>query len=803
MSKINTNKLYPVLPLRDIVIFPGMVSPLFVGREKSTNALDKATKLDKKIVLVTQKNASQDNPESKDIYRVGVMAQILQLLKLPDGTVKVLVEVHQRIEIEEFFENDEILEAEIRVAAEEAKPGIELDVLKRSVISEFEKYIKLNKKINPDIIFSLNEIDNPGILSDVISSHLTIKIKDKQKILEIFNVSQRLEFLLGVIANEILTLNTEEKIHNRVKKQMEKTQREYFLNEQLKAVQKELGDTDDAKSEVVELEKKIKKTKLSAEAREKANSELKKLKMMSPISAEATIIRNYLDWLLSVPWKNHSKNANSLVQSEEILNSDHYGLEKIKERIIEYVAVSKRADSFKGSILCLVGPPGVGKTSLAKSVAAATGRSFARISLGGVKDESEIRGHRRTYIGALPGKIVQSMKKAKTSNPVILLDEIDKMSSDFRGDPSSALLEVLDPEQNSKFIDHYLEVEYDLSNVMFIATSNSYNIPLPLLDRMEIIRLSGYIEDEKVEIAKRHLVSKQKTQHGLKEEEMSISEEAIREIIQFYTKEAGVRNLEKEIAKICRKIVTKIQKEELSNADLPVKVEASDLKKFLGVRKFSFGEVDKDDQIGVTNGLAYTEVGGDILSIEAVALPGKGNIKTTGKLGEVMQESAQAAFSYFKSNSLEFGITPPQYQKRDIHLHVPEGATPKDGPSAGVAMFTSIVSVLTGVAVKKDVAMTGEITLRGNVLPIGGLKEKLLGALRGGITTVLIPRKNLKDLEEIPTTITSKLVIVPIEQAREALKHALISKLEPTSWKEIEKISNISDEKDANEVITH
>jgi ATP-dependent Lon protease len=707
-----------VLPLRDIVVFPHMIVPLFVGREKSVRALEAVMKDDKQILLVAQRNATQDDPSVDDIYRIGTVSTILQLLKLPDGTVKVLVEGGRRAKITSFKETQSYFEAAVETVPDVPGDKKSLDALSRSVVTQFEQYIKLNKKIAPEVLVSLNQIEEPSKLADTVASHLNLKIPEKQELLELNKVSDRLEKAFAHMENEIGVLQVEKKIRGRVKRQMEKTQREYYLNEQLKAIQKELGEGEDGQDENAELEEKIKKTRLSKEAREKATSELKKLRTMSPMSAEATVVRNYLQWILSIPWKKRSKVRNDIVAAEKILNEDHYGLEKVKERIIEYLAVQARSPKVRGPILCLVGPPGVGKTSLGKSVARATGRNFVRMSLGGVRDEAEIRGHRRTYIGSMPGKVIQGMKKAKTSNPLFLLDEIDKLGADWRGDPSSALLEVLDPEQNSTFQDHYLEVDYDLSDVMFVTTANSLRMPQPLMDRMEIIRIPGYTEDEKVEIAKRHLIPKQAEAHGLKKGEWEVTEDAVRDLIRYYTREAGVRNLERELANLARKSVKEIV---TKKADKML-IDMENVETFAGVRKFRFGETEEEDMVGVVTGLAWTEVGGEILTIESVLLPGKGNVKQTGKLGDVMQESVSAALSYVRSRALRFGIKPPFFEKRDIHVHVPEGATPKDGPSAGIAMATSIVSVLTGIPVRRDVAMTGEITLRGRVLPIGGLK---------------------------------------------------------------------------------
>ncbi|WP_235868141.1 endopeptidase La [Paremcibacter congregatus] len=773
---------YPVLPLRDIVVFPHMIVPLFVGREKSVKALEDVMSNDKKILLVSQKDANDDDPDVDDIFTVGTVANVLQLLKLPDGTVKVLVEGSARARITHFLDNEEYFEAEAELDQPVVEDTDELKGLVRSVVKQFEQYIKLNKKIPPEVLTSVNQIDDPAKLSDVVASHLSLTISSKQELLENSDLMSRLEKIYSVMEGEIGVMQVEKKIRHRVKNQMEKTQREYYLNEQLKAIQKELGEADEAKDELVELEEKITKTKLSKEAKEKAQAELKKLKSMSPMSAEATVVRNYLDWILSIPWSKNSKAKLDLVEAENILNADHYGLEKVKERILEYLAVQKRTQKIKGPILCLVGPPGVGKTSLGKSIARATGRDFVRFSVGGVRDEAEIRGHRRTYIGSMPGKVIQSMKKAGSSNPMFLLDEIDKMGADFRGDPSSALLEVLDPEQNSKFNDHYLEVDYDLSNVMFVTTANTLNMPQPLLDRMEVISLSGYTEEEKVEIARRHLIPKQMKDHGLKDEEWSISEGALKDLIRSYTREAGVRNLEREIARLVRKAV----KEIVLGKVKAVKVTTRNLEKYGGVKRFAYGELEDVDMIGVTTGLAWTEVGGVILQIEAITSPGKGKVTVTGKLGDVMQESIQAAMSYVRSRALDFGIQPSVFNKNDIHIHLPEGATPKDGPSAGVGMITSIVSVLTNNAVRRDVAMTGEISLRGRVLPIGGLKEKLLAALRSGIKTVLIPEENVKDLAEIPDNVIRGLDIKAVSRVDEVLEVALAESLTPLAPEDVE-----------------
>jgi len=775
MSEQSTSAIFPVLPLRDIVVFPHMIVPLFVGREKSIHALEEVMKDDKQILLVAQKNAAQDDPGRDDIYRVGTISSVLQLLKLPDGTVKVLVEGQARARITSFIDNPRFFQVRAELLSDRPSDPREIEALVRAVTSQFDQLVKLSKKVPPEVLVSLQQIDDPGKLADTIAAHLTLKIPEKQQLLETTSLAERLERLYAFMEGEISVLQVEKRIRTRVKRQMEKTQREYYLNEQMKAIQKELGELEDGKDELGELEKRIKKTKLSKEAREKAQAELKKLRTMSPMSAEATVVRNYLDWLLSIPWNKRTKVSTDLKQAQEILDADHYGLEKVKERIIEYLAVQQRVGKMKGPILCLVGPPGVGKTSLGKSLAKATGRNFVRVSLGGVRDEAEIRGHRRTYIGSMPGKIIQGMKKAKSSNPLFMLDEIDKLGSDFRGDPSSALLEVLDPEQNANFNDHYLEVDYDLSDVMFVCTANTLRMPQPLLDRLEIIRIPGYTEDEKIEIAKRHLIPKQRKQHGLKEEEWSISDEALVDLIRYYTREAGVRNLEREIANLARKSLREI----LAEGKKAVKITRKNLEKYAGVRRYRFGEAELEDQIGVTTGLAWTEVGGELLQVEAVTVPGKGKMTVTGKLGEVMQESVQAARSWVRSRARELGIPVETFDKTDIHVHVPEGATPKDGPSAGVAMVTSIVSVLTRIPVKASVAMTGEITLRGRVLPIGGLKEKLLAALRGGLQTVIIPKENEKDLAEIPDNVKKALKIVPVATIDEVLRLALVRVPEP------------------------
>ncbi|MDX9859819.1 MAG: endopeptidase La [Rhodospirillales bacterium] len=795
--------LYPVLPLRDIVVFPHMIVPLFVGRERSVRALEDVMKNDKQILLVAQKNAAQDDPTTEDIYHVGTVSTVLQLLKLPDGTVKVLVEGGQRARILDYADNADFFQARVEPIVEQEGESKELEALGRSVVTQFEQYIRLNKKIPPEVLVSINQIEDPGKLADTVASHLALKISEKQELLEIATVAERLERVYSHMESEIGVLQVEKKIRNRVKRQMEKTQREYYLNEQLKAIQKELGETEDGRDEAAELEERITKTKLSKEAREKALGEVKKLKSMSPMSAEATVVRNYLDWILSIPWKKHSRVKKDIRQAQEVLDTDHYGLEKVKERILEYLAVQQRTNQVKGPILCLVGPPGVGKTSLGQSIARATGRNFVRMSLGGVRDESEIRGHRRTYIGSMPGKIIQAMKKAKTSNPLFLLDEVDKIGQDWRGDPASALLEVLDPEQNATFNDHYLEVDYDLSDVLFVTTANTMNMPAPLLDRMEIIRIPGYTEDEKVEIAKRHLIAKQLKANGLKKGEWTISDEAIRDIIRYYTREAGVRNLERELASLTRKAIKQIMMGERQK----ITVSRRNLESYLGVRRFRYGEAETEDMVGITTGLAWTEVGGELLSIEALMVPGKGKMTITGKLGSVMQESIQAARSFVQSRALRYGIKPPIFTKKDIHVHVPEGAIPKDGPSAGVGMVTSIVSVLTGIPVRRDVAMTGEITLRGRVLPIGGLKEKLLAALRGNLKTVLIPKDNEKDLAEIPDNVKRHLRIIPVSTVDEVLKNALTAPLTPIEWNEDDESASIAaasaDDEEVSGVVTH
>ncbi|MDG1519945.1 MAG: endopeptidase La [Yoonia sp.] len=771
---------YPVLPLRDIVVFPHMIVPLFVGREKSVRALEEVMQDDKQILLSSQIDPSEDDPAQDGIYKAGVLANVLQLLKLPDGTVKVLVEGRDRVRITGFMENENYFEVSAEYLTEMPGNEEELEPLARSVAAEFERYAKIKKNIPEEAMAAVGEAVEPSKLADLVAGHLGIEVDQKQGLLETLSVSERLEKVFGMMQGEMSVLQVEKKIKTRVKTQMERTQREYYLNEQMKAIQKELGDGEDGQNEVVELEARIEETKLSKEAREKVDAELKKLKNMSPMSAEATVVRNYMDWILGVPWGVKSRTKKDLGKAQKVLDDDHYGLEKVKERIVEYLAVQQRSAKLKGPIMCLVGPPGVGKTSLGKSVAKATGREFIRISLGGVRDESEIRGHRRTYIGSMPGKIIQALKKAKTTNPLILLDEIDKMGQDFRGDPASAMLEVLDPEQNSTFVDHYLEVEYNLSNVMFLTTSNSYNMPGPLLDRMEIISLSGYTEDEKCEIAKQHLLPKVMKNHGLKPKEFSISDDALLLMVRVYTREAGVRNLERELAKVARKAVTKIVKNEAE----VIAVTADNLDDFLGVKKHKFGLAEETDQVGVVTGLAWTSVGGELLNIEALRLPGKGRMKTTGKLGDVMKESIDAASSYVQSIAPEIGVKPPKFDTLDIHVHVPDGATPKDGPSAGLAMVTSIVSVLTGIPVRKDIAMTGEVSLRGNAMPIGGLKEKLLAALRGGIKTVLIPVDNEKDLPEIPDSVKEGLQIIAVKHVSEVLEHALVSKPEAIEWDE-------------------
>ncbi|GAA5190982.1 endopeptidase La [Ferrimonas gelatinilytica] len=760
----------PVLPLRDVVVYPHMVIPLFVGRPKSISCLEAAMEQDKQVLLVAQREADQDDPEQDDIYPVGTVASILQLLKLPDGTVKVLVEGGQRARISEFTDLDPFFVADAEFLPFKPVPEREEEVLVRTAISQFEGYIKLNKKIPPEVLTSLNGIDEAARLADTMAAHMPLKLEDKQAVIEMVDVTERLEFLMATMESEIDILQVEKKIRGRVKKQMEKSQREYYLNEQMKAIQKELGELDDAPDEFEALAQKIEEAKMPAEAKEKATAELNKLKMMSPMSAEATVVRSYVDWMVGVPWTKRSKVKKDLAVASEILDADHYGLEKVKDRILEYLAVQARVKQLKGPILCLVGPPGVGKTSLGQSIARATGRKYVRMALGGVRDEAEIRGHRRTYIGSMPGKLIQKMSKVGVKNPLFLLDEIDKMSSDMRGDPASALLEVLDPEQNSAFNDHYLEVDYDLSDVMFVATSNSMNIPGPLLDRMEVIRLSGYTEDEKLNIAKQHLLDKQLKRNGVKADELEITDEAIIGIIRYYTREAGVRSLEREISKICRKAVKQLL---LGMVKKPVRVDASNLKEFLGVQRFDYGKAEESNRIGQVTGLAWTEVGGDLLTIETTSVPGKGKLTYTGSLGDVMQESIQAAMTVVRARAEKLRVNSDFYEKRDIHVHVPEGATPKDGPSAGIAMCTALVSSLTGNPVRSDVAMTGEITLRGEVLPIGGLKEKLLAAHRGGIKRVLIPKENERDLEEIPDNVKQDLEIKAVRWIDEVLELAL------------------------------
>jgi len=798
MSEI---KILPILPLRDIVVFPHQPVPLFVGREKSVRALEEAMKNEgKQILLATQKDKDDDDPAPDGIYDVGVVATVLQLLKLPDGTVKVLVEGRARAGVSRFTDQSEFYEAEIAYVAEDGAGSAEAEALSRAVVEQFENYVKLNKKVPPEALAAIPQIENPGELADRIASHLSVKIAEKQQLLEVFNVVKRLEKVYALMEGEISVMQTEKKIRNRVKRQMEKTQREYYLNEQMKAIQRELGEQDDQRDELLELEKRIKKTKLSKEARSKAEGELKKLRNMSPMSAESTVVRNYLDWLLSIPWGKAKIKPIDLQKAEDILEGDHYGLEKVKERILEYLAVQSRVGSLKGPILCLVGPPGVGKTSLGRSIAKATGREFVRVSLGGVRDEAEIRGHRRTYIGSMPGKIIQSMKKAKSTNAFFLLDEIDKMGSDWRGDPSSALLEVLDPAQNSTFADHYLEVDYDLSPVMFVTTANSLNMPQPLLDRMEIIRIPGYTEDEKLEIAKRHILAKLTKDHGLTPEEFVVPDASIRDLIRYYTRESGVRSLERELGNLARKTVRDLARENL----LSITIDEERLAKYAGVRKYKYGEMDTEDQVGIITGLAYTDFGGDILTIEAVKMPGKGRMTVTGNLKDVMKESISAANSYVRSRATKFGIEPPSFERTDVHIHVPDGATPKDGPSAGAAMATAIVSVLTGIPIKKDIAMTGEVTLRGRVTAIGGLKEKLLAALRSGVKTVLIPSENEKDLAEVPENVKSEMKIIPVSTMDEVLSHALTRQPVAIEWSEADAPPvNVQDDTDLEAVLTH
>ena len=804
MLGLSKGHTYAVLPLRDIVVFPHMIVPLFVGREKSVQALEHVMHEDKQILLVTQKSPTDDDPGPAALYNVGTIGTILQLLKLPDGTVKVLVEGGERVTISRYVEGKNYLEAEVVPITDTAEPNEEVEALGRAVMTQFEQYVKLNKKIPPEVIVSVNQIEEPSKMADTIASHLALKIEQKQELLEVASAFERLERIFGFMEGEIGVLQVEKRIRNRVKRQMEKTQREYYLNEQMKAIQKELGEGESGLDELGELEKKINEAKLSKEAGDRAQHELKKLRQMSPMSAEATVVRNYLDWILSVPWSKRSRVKKNIKEAEKILNKDHYGLEKVKERILEYLAVQQRTKKVKGPILCLVGPPGVGKTSLGQSIAKATNRNFVRMSLGGVRDESEIRGHRRTYIGAMPGKVIQGMKKAKTTNPLFLLDEVDKLGSDWRGDPSSALLEVLDPEQNSSFQDHYLELDYDLSDVMFVCTANTIQtMPRPLLDRMEIIRISGYTEDEKLEIVRRHLLKKQIQAAGLKAAEFSISDNAIRDLIRYYTREAGVRNLEREISNLCRKAI----KEILMKGKGSVSISPRNLEKYAGVKKFSFGEIEDQNRVGVVNGLAYTETGGDLLSIEAVVMPGKdGKLSVTGNLKDVMKESVTVAEMLIKSRAAQYGISYETLKDQQIHVHVPEGATPKDGPSAGAAMVTAIMSALTNIEVRKDIAMTGEVNLRGNVTEIGGLKEKLLAALRGGITKVLIPHDNEKDLAEIPANVRKELEIVPVRSIDEVLMHALLSMPKSQDTESQAKISGLAKDAPDNkgdDVIRH
>ena len=781
MSKNDDKQNIPILPLRDIVVFPHMIVPLFVGREKSVLALETVMAQNKQILLLTQTDASTEEPSSDDLYRVGTLGTILQLLKLPDGTVKVLVEGGRRAQVSEINDSSDFLLGTVQEIYEDKITDPEIIALGRAAIHHFEDYIKLNKKIASEVLSSVNQLEDTNKIADTLASHVAVSIEDKQQLLEKLDVRARLERLYELMDGEISVLQVERRIRSRVKRQMEKTQREYYLNEQMKAIQKELGETEDGKNEIDEIEEKVNKAKLPKEAKDKAFIEIKKLRNMGPMSAEATVVRNYLDWMVALPWKKASRLKIDIQQARQILDDDHHGLDKVKERIIEFLAVQKRTKKNKGPILCLVGPPGVGKTSLGKSIARASGRQFVRMALGGVRDEAEIRGHRRTYIGSMPGKILHGMKKAEKNNPLFLLDEIDKLGADWRGDPSSALLEVLDPAQNNTFQDHYLEVDFDLSNVMFITTANSLNMPEPLLDRMEIIQLSGYTEDEKIEIAINHLLPRQLKEHGIKESEIKISQDCIRDVIRYYTREAGVRALERSLARIVRKALTQIVMGETNSLE----INQENLSDFMGVKKFKFGEIDSDDQVGVVTGLAWTKVGGELLQVESVRVPGKGKISSTGKLGDVMKESIQAAEFFVKSKAKDFGIDLTIAEKSDIHVHVPEGATPKDGPSAGIAMVTSIISAHLGLAVKKDVAMTGEITLRGQVLPIGGLKEKLLAALRGGIKTVIIPKDNEKDLEEIPDNVKSDLKIIPVSIVDEVVNLAFVESPKPL----VEKIS--------------
>ena len=802
---MNINKI-PVLPLRDIVVFPHMVVPLFVGRDKSVKALESVMKGDKKIMLITQKSASVDDPKKNDLFDFGTVANVLQLLKLPDGTVKVLVEGLNRASINVFFENEDFLQADVDQIIETIDSSDkQLRAMSKSTTDEFDKYVNLNKKIPPEVLGTINEIDELGKLSDTIASHLSIKLSDKQQILESVDLYERFEKILSFIQSELDVLQVEKKIRGRVKNQMEKTQREYYLNEQMKAIQKELGENEDGKDDISEYEEKIEKTKLTKEAKEKCYAEIKKIRSMSPMSAESSVIRNYLDWILSIPWGKKTKVKKDINFAKQVLDEDHYGLEKVKERILEYLAVQQRIKKMKGPILCLVGAPGVGKTSLGKSIARSTGRKFVRMSLGGVRDEAEIRGHRRTYIGSMPGKVLQMMKKAGSSNPLFLLDEIDKLGADYRGDPSSALLEVLDPEQNNTFNDHYLEVDYDLSDTMFLTTANTLRMPPALLDRMEIIRIAGYTEDEKVQIAKQHLIPEIMKKHGLKDGELIIEDNAVTSLIRYYTREAGVRSLEREIANLARKAIKKIVAGEIKN----LTIDEINVNEYAGVKKYKYGEIDADDQVGIVTGLAWTEVGGDILPIEAVIMPGKGIMTITGKLGDVMKESIQAAKSYVRSRCIDFGIKPTVFPVRDIHIHVPEGAIPKDGPSAGLAMVTSIVSVLTGIPVRKDIAMTGEVTLRGKALGIGGLKEKLLAALRAGTKTVIVPKENEKDLEDIPDNVKEGLELIFVDNVDDVLKIALTKPLIPIEWDESESVNSsneISDDdqdQDQDPLLTH
>ena len=800
-----TNKI-PVLPLRDIVVFPHMVVPLFVGRDKSVQALESVMKGDKKIMLITQKSASIDDPKKNDLFDFGTVANVLQLLKLPDGTVKVLVEGLNRASINVFFENKDFLQADIDAIDEiNVSTDKKVKAISKSTTDEFDKYVNLNKKIPPEVLGTINEIDDLGKLSDTIASHLSIKISEKQEILECVDLYERFEKILNFINSELDVLQVEKKIRGRVKNQMEKTQREYYLNEQMKAIQKELGENEDGKDDISEYEDKIEAVKLSKEAKEKCNAEIKKVRSMSPMSAESSVIRNYLDWVLSLPWGKKTKVKKDINFAKKVLDEDHYGLEKVKERILEYLAVQQRIKKMKGPILCLVGAPGVGKTSLGKSIARATGRKFVRMSLGGVRDEAEIRGHRRTYIGSMPGRVLQMMKKAESSNPLFLLDEIDKLGADYRGDPSSALLEVLDPEQNNTFNDHYLEVDYDLSDTMFLTTANTLRMPPALLDRMEIIRIAGYTEYEKVEIAKQHLIPDILKKHGLREGELSIDVSSVFSLIRYYTREAGVRSLERELANLARKAIKKI----VSGETASLVINEKNINEFAGVKKYKYGEIDSDDQVGIVTGLAWTEVGGEILPIEAVIMPGKGIMTITGKLGDVMKESIQAAKSYVRSRCIDFGIKPTIFPIRDIHIHVPEGAIPKDGPSAGLAMATSIVSVLTGIPVRKDIAMTGEVTLRGKALGIGGLKEKLLAALRAGTKTVIVPKENEKDLEDIPNNVKEELELIFVDNVDEVLKIALTKPLMPIEWDEDESVSKSSEltdkesDQDQDPLLTH